>query len=187
MSTPNFTIHDLLASVQHRFEKVQIIEGTEPVELRAPTVSEICEVVAEHEELLQLFDGPAPANAEAKALADKNIVLALFKRAPQACAAISACALGHPGDKAVERGILSANSDFQLNLLVLSYSMIVREYEGVNGLFTRVLVRLDELGLSELRNLILRLLGLTSTTAENPSAQPSRAERRKKASGRKAA
>lgn len=186
MSKPNFNVHDLLASVQHRFERVRIIEGTEPVDLRAPTISEICEVVADHEELLQLFDGPAPTSPEAKALADKNIVLALFKRAPQACAAISACALGHPGNKSVEHGILSANSDFQLNLLVLSYSMIVKEYEGVNGLFTRVLVRLDELGLSELRNLILRLLGSTSTTVENPPAQPPQSAK-KKASGRKAA
>lgn len=185
MSKPNFNIHDIIASVQHRFEKVQIIAGTEPVDLRAPTISEICEIVGEHEDLLQLFDGPAPTSAEAKALADKNIVLALFRKTPFACAALSAAALGYPGDKSVQKGILSATDDFQLNLLVLSYSMLTKEYEGVNGLFTRVLVRLDELGLTELRNLILRVLGLTSTTAENPpeqSPQPA-----KKASGRKAA
>lgn len=186
MSKPNFNVHDLLASVQHRYDTVQIIEGTEPVSLRAPTISEICEIVGEHEDLLRLFDGPAPTSAEAKALADKNIVLALFRKTPFACAALSAAALGHPGDRSVQKGILSATSDFQLNLLVLSYSMIVKEYEGVNGLFTRVLVRLDELGLTELRNLILRVLGLTSTAAENPpeqSPQPAK----KKASGRKAA
>lgn len=186
MSKPNFNVRDILASVRHRFEKVEVLSGMEPLELRAPTISEICAIVADHEDLLQLFDGPAPASAEAKALADKNIVLALFKRSPKACAALCACALGSPGDRDVEDDLLNTTDDFQLNLLVLSYSMLVKEYEGVNGLFTRVLVRLDELGLSELRNLILRLLGLTSTTAENLPVQPPQPAK-KKASGRKAA
>lgn len=186
MSKPNFNIHDLLASVQHRHETVQITPDTDPVELRAPTLSDICEIVAEHEDLLQLFDGPAPSSAEAKALADKNIVLALFRKTPQACAALSAAALGYPGDKAVQKGILAANDDFQLNLLVLSYSMLTKEYGGVNGLFTRVLVRMEELGLDELKNLILRVLGLTSTTAESAPEQSSQPVK-KKASGRKAA
>jgi hypothetical protein len=186
MSKPDFNIHDLLASVQHRYEKVTVIDGTEPVELRAPTVSELCEVVAEHEELLHLFDGPAPNSPEEKAIADKNIVL--FKRAPRACAAISACALGYPGDKTVEKGILAATSDFQLNLLVLSYAMLVKEYEGVNGLFTRVLARMDELGLTELRNLILRILASTSTTtADSQPQSESSQSAKKKGSGRKAA
>jgi hypothetical protein len=186
MSKPNFNVRDILASVRHRFEKVEVLPGMEPLELRAPTISEICSIVAEHEDLLKLFDGPAPANAEAKALADKNIVLALFKRSPRACAALCACALGSPEDKDVEADLLRTTDDFQLNLLILSYSMIVKEYEGVNGLFTRVLARLDELGLTELRKLILRVLGLTSTTAENPPVQWPRPIK-KKASGRKAA
>ncbi len=186
MSKPDFNVHDLLASVKHRRETVQIIPGTEPVELRAPTLSDICEIVAEHEDLLQLFDGPAPTSAEAKALADKNIVLALFRKTPHACAALSAAALGYPGDNTVQAGILAANDDFQLNLLVLSYSMLTKEYGGVEGLFTRVLARMEELGLDDLRNLILRILGLTSTTAETAPEQSSQPAR-KKASGRKAA
>lgn len=186
MSKPNFNVRDILASVRHRFEKVEVLPGMEPLDLRAPTLSEICAIVADHEDLLQLFDGPSPASAEAKALADKNIVLALFKRAPRACAALCACALGSSGDTDVEEDLLQTTDDFQLNLLVLSYSMIVKEYEGVNGLFTKVLVRLDELGQSDLRNLILRLLGLTSTTEETPRAVPSQSAK-KKASGRKAA
>jgi hypothetical protein len=186
MSKPNFNVRDILASVRHHFEKVEVLPGMEPLELRAPTISEICAIVADHEDLLQLFDGPAPASAEAKAIADKNIVLSLFKKAPRACAALCACALGSPGDSDVEDDLLHTTDDFQLNLLVLSYSMLVKEYEGVNGLFTRVLVRLDELGLSELRNLILLLSGLTSTTVEIPPLQPTQSTK-KKASGRKAA
>ncbi|MBB3521003.1 hypothetical protein [Rhizobium sp. BK456] len=187
MSNPEFSVRDLLASVQHRYEAVEIVPGAS-AELRAPTISEICAIVADHEDLLRLFDGLPPAESQDRAVRDQHIVVNLFRRTPLALAALGACSLGKPNDRETIDGILGAPDDFQLNLAVLAYSMMIREYEGVQGLFTRVLARMGELGLKSLQTLILTILDSTLPTAPSISLPLSKPKSQKtKASGRKAA
>ncbi|MDR6664032.1 hypothetical protein [Rhizobium sp. 1399] len=169
---------------------MQITENSKPARLRALTISEICTVVSDHRDLLQLIDGKPPADPTAREEYDKNILLGLLKRCPEGLAALGACALDHPHDAAVQAGILKTNSDFQLNLAAKVIDMTATDFEGPFSLFMQVLTRLSELGLSELTTQISRLSGFSSSPIPaNEADQQSKPliENPKKRSGRKAA
>ena len=168
---------DVLAAINHTTQTVTVRGLT--FKVRAPTITEICEMIARFPDLLELLDG----NREDAA--DKgDAILHLCRRAPAAVAAFSACAMDRPGNVDFERALLSKPDDFRIDLAAAAAEALFREHGTLQSFFLRTLQRLQDLGLTHVSALISRILDSMSTTE---TETPSRSPKPKKTAGRKAA
>lgn len=167
---------DVLAAIHHTSTTVTVRGLTFAV--RAPTITEICELLARFPDLLELLDG---SKEEA---ADKgDAILHLCRRAPAAVAAFSACAMDRPGNVDFEKALLSKPDDFRIDLAAAAAEALFREHGTLQSFFGRTVQRLQDLGLTNVSSIILRILDSISTT-EEPKPQSAKA---RKTAGRRAA
>jgi hypothetical protein len=168
---------DVLAAIHHTSTTVTVRGLTFAV--RAPTITEICELLARFPDLLELLDG----NKEDAA--DKgDAIRHLCRRAPAAVAAFSACAMDRPGNLEFEKALLSKPDDFRIDLAAAAAEALFREHGTLQSFFGRTVQRLQDLGLTHVSQIILRILDSISTT--EPAAQ-SQSPKGRKTAGRKAA
>lgn len=168
---------DVLAAIHHNSSTVTVRGLTFAV--RAPTITELCELLARFPDLLELLDG---SKEEA---ADKgDAVLHLCRRAPAAVAAFSACAMDRPGNIDFEKALLSKPDDFRIDLAAAAAEALFREHGTLQSFFGRTVQRLQDLGLTNVSSLISRILD--SMLTKEPAAQ-SQSSKARKTAGRKVA
>lgn len=167
---------DVLAAIHHTSTTVTVRGLTFAV--RAPTITEICELLARFPDLLELLDG-----SKEEASDNGDAILHLCRRAPAAVAAFSACAMDRPGNVEFERALLSKPDDFRIDLAAAAAEALFREHGTLQSFFGRTVQRLQDLGLTNVSSIILRILDSISTTEEPKSQSP----KAKKTAGRKAA
>ncbi|MBX5111958.1 hypothetical protein HJB51_28935 [Rhizobium lentis] len=166
---------DVLAAIHHTSTTVTVRGLTFAV--RAPTITEICELMARFPDLLELLDGSK------EDAADKgDAILHLCRRAPAAVAAFSACAMDRAGNIEFERALLSKPDDFRIDLAAAAAEALFREHGTLQSFFGKTVQRLQDLGLTNVSSIIWRILDSMSTT--ETAAQPQSPKRR---GGRKAA
>lgn len=173
---------DVLAAIQH--QKITITIQNTTFQVRAPTITEICEIFGRHQDLLELLD---PARRDETAADKEDALIYLFRRAPAAVAAFSACAMDRPGNAQFEQALMSKPDDFRLGLWFAAVETLLREHGTLQSFFTMIAGQLQALGLTRVLELLSPILVsmLTTLTPEQPSqSKPARA---KKAAGRKAA
>ncbi|TBY57978.1 hypothetical protein E0H39_29625 [Rhizobium leguminosarum bv. viciae] len=171
---------DLLSKVKR--VKTPVVIGGKRTEVQAPTLNELCDLIGRHEDILAIIDGIQSSKEDI----NQDAIVYLLRRAPRALAAFSACAWGRAGNLDVEEGILAAPDEVQYELALAGVAALYREHGTVAGLFTRVLGRMQDLGLGPLSEMLLRILDSSSKTSLSlpSSAKPKKSASR---SGRKAA
>ncbi|MDX1216314.1 hypothetical protein [Sinorhizobium meliloti] len=167
---------DVLAAIHHTSTTVTVRGLT--FKVRAPTITELCELLARFPDLLELLDGSKEEPAD-----KGDAILHLCRRAPAAVAAFSACAMDRPGNIDFERALLSKPDDFRIDLAAAAAEALFREHGTLQSFFAKTVQRLQDLGLTNVSSIILRILDSMST-AEEPKLQSAKA---RKTAGRKAA
>ena len=167
---------DVLAAIHHTSTTVTVRGLTFSV--RAPTITEICELLARFPDLLELLDGSKEEAAD-----HGDAILHLCRRAPAAVAAFSACAMDRPGNVEFERALLSKPDDFRIDLAAAAAEALFREHGTLQSFFGRTVQRLQDLGLTNVSSIIFRILDSMSMT-DGSKPQSSKA---RKTAGRKAA
>jgi len=171
---------DLLSKVKRTKTTVTICGKR--TEVQAPTLNELCDLVGRHEEILTIVDGIQSSEEDP----DQDLIIYLLRKTPRALAAFSACALGRAGKPEIEEGILSSPDELQYELALAGIAALYHEHGTVAGLFTRVLGRMQDLGLGPLSNLLSKIL--VSSSKRLPSPTPSRSKNKPRSgSGPKAA
>lgn len=168
---------DVLAAIHHTSTTVTVRGLTFAV--RAPTITELCELLARFPDLLELLDG---SKEEA---ADKgDAVLHLCRRAPAAVAAFSACAMDRPGNVDFEKALMSKPDDFRLDLAAAAAEALFREHGTLQSFFVKTVQRLQELGLTNVSQIIFKILDSMLPTETEVPSKPAKS---RKTAGRKAA
>lgn len=168
---------DVLAAIHHTSTTVTVRGLTFAV--RAPTITELCELLARFPDLLELLDG---SKEEA---ADKgDAILHLCRRAPAAVAAFSACAMDRPGNLDFERALLSKPDDFRIDLAAAAAEALFREHGTLQSFFGKTVQRLQDLGLTNVSSIIFKILDSMLPTETEVPSKPAKA---RKTAGRKAA
>jgi hypothetical protein len=168
---------DVLAAIHHTSTTVTVRGVTFAV--RAPTITELCELLARFPDLLELLDGTKEKPSD-----QGDAILHMCRRYPEAVAAFSACAMDRPGNIDFERALRSKPDDFRIDLAAAAAEALFREHGTLQSFFGKTVQRLQELGLTNVSSIIFRILDSMSTT--ETAAQPQSAGKRKTA-GRKAA
>lgn len=173
---------DVLAAIHHT-EVPVTIQGVS-FKVRAPTITEVCELMGRHRDLLELLD---PSRKDEEAADNRDALIYLFRRAPNAIAAFSACAMGRPGNAQFEQALLTKPDDFRLALFFAAVEALLREHGSLQSFFTMIPARLQELGLTRVSELLLPILAWTLSTL-TPTAEPQHpSAKARKTAGRKAA
>lgn len=174
---------DVLAAIQH--QKVTITVQGAKFQVRAPTITEICEIFGKHQDLIELLD---PARRDETAADKEDALIYLFRRAPAAVAAFSACAMDRPGNAQFEQALLTKPDDFRLALWFAAVETLLREHGTLQSFFMMIAGQLQVLGLTRVLELLSPILVSMSKTltSELPSEQ-SKPARARKTAGRKAA
>ena len=166
---------DVLAAVHHTSTTVTVRGVT--FKVRAPTITELCELLARFPDLLELLDGTKEKPAD-----QGDAILYMCRRYPEAVAAFSACAMDRPGNIEFEKALRSKPDDFRIDLAAAAAESLFREHGTLQSFFARTVQRLQDLGLTNVSSIIFRILDSMSMT-EGSKPQSSKA---RKTAGRKA-
>ncbi len=176
---------DVLAAIHHTTVTVTIRGVTFAVQ--APTITEMCEIVARFPELTALLDGRQKSDDEPS---DNNdAVVYLLRKAPQAVMAFCACAMDRAGNVEFEKALLKKPSDFQRGLAFAAVEALYREHGTLESFFQKTVAELQALGLTHASKLLFVILDLISKlqATELPAVRALAVPKAKKSAGRKAA
>ena len=173
---------DVLAAIHHTQVPVTIQNVT--FNVRAPTITEICELMGRYQDLLELLD---PSRKDDEAADRQDALIYLVRRAPQAVAAFSACAMDRPGNVAFEQALMTKPDDFRLGVFFAAAEAMLREHGTLQSFFTMIASQLQALGLTRVLELLSPILvSMLTTLTPDPPEQP-RPTKARKTAGRKAA
>ncbi|WP_107675017.1 hypothetical protein [Agrobacterium sp. LAD9] len=172
---------DLLAAIQH--QKITVTVQGKTFQVRAPTITEICEIFGKYQDLLELLD---PARRDDTEADKQDALIYLFRRAPRAVAAFSACALDRPGNAQYEEALLGKPDDFRLALWFAAVETLLREHGTLQSFFMMIASQLQALGLTRVSALLLPILESMLTTLTPETAALPQSPGKRKTAGRKA-
>ncbi len=176
------SVADLLAAVQKRSEIVEI-QGMK-TEIFTPSMNQICMLLKRFPALIELLDPEKLDGSEG----NENTIMYLLKEFPEAVSAFNACVIGQAGNRDVEEQILSANDDFREEIFVYGVGLLNHEYETLTDFFTKLLRKMQGLGMENELKTMSRIWDSTSSMQETKPATKKRSPRKsKKTSTQKAA
>jgi hypothetical protein len=174
---------DVLAAIHHT--KIAVTIRGVSFEVQAPTIEDLCEIVARFPDLLELLDGSKRTEEDGNA----DALVYLLRRAPKAVMAFCSCAMDRAGDLEFEKALLGKPSDFKRDLAFAAVDALYREHGTLESFFQKTVARLHEMGLTHASKMLFVALDLISKISqmELPATQPTPAPKAKRSGGRKAA